>query len=116
MSVGAPPQTQTLLDAVVGALGRASTYNRQDQDPPAAVLWPDKDRQWETVVPLLRDRLPILSLGPFAPEHAVGPAYWLRCIIARTIPHPDLSQDQVPILYLPGYNRQDVRAVETCPR
>lgn len=116
MSVGPPPQTQTFLDALVAALERASAYNRQDQAPPAAVLWPDKDRQWESLVPRLRDRLPLFTLGPYAPEQGVGPAYWLRCIIAGRIPHPSLGQDQVPILFLPSYSRQEVRAVETCPR
>jgi hypothetical protein len=108
--------TTTLFDALVDALRAAGAYNKQDQAPPAAVLWPDKERQWEPLLPRLRERLPILTLGPYAPDAATGPAYWLRCVIAGTLPGPALDADAVPILYLPGYSRQDVRAVESCPR
>lgn len=80
------------------------------------MLWPDKERQWEPLLPRLRERLPVFTLGTYAPDQATGPAYWLRCIIARTIEHPLLAGVAVPILYLPGVSRQDVRAIETCPR
>ena len=105
----------TFLDALVDALEAASAYNRQDQAPPAAVLWPDEGRQWESLLPLLRDRLPIFVLGEYSPDQGSGPAYWLRCVIARTIQHPNLPPARVPVLYLPGYARQHVRALEDCP-
>ena len=105
----------TFLDRLIEALETACDYNKQDQDPPAAVIWPDKDRQWEMLLPRLQERLPIFTLGPYAPDVRSGPAYWFRCIIARTI-HSSLEEGEVPILYLPGYSRQDVRAIETCPR
>src|SRR4051812_45560438 len=107
---------RSLLDALVAALGAAGVYNKQDQAPPAAVLWPDAERQWEPLLPRLRERLPIFTLGPYAPDKQAGPAYWLRCVIAGTIPSPALTPGTVPSLYLPGFSRQDVRAVETCPR
>lgn len=106
---------QTLLDALEQALRAASAYNKHDQSPPAAVLWPDKDHQWEPILPRLWERLPLFILGSYAPDERIGPAYWLRCVIARTLPHPALSEGDVPILYLPGYSRQEIRAVETCP-
>ena len=106
---------QTFLDALTDAIAAAGAYNKQDQASPAAVLWPDNDRQWEGVVPLLGNRVPVFVLGEYSPEKRTGPAYWLRCIIARTIPHPDLPSARVPVLYLPGYGRQDIRALETCP-
>ena len=109
------PSTETFLDELVNTITTASSYNKQDQAPPAAVLWPDKDRQWDRLLPLLRERLPVFALGGYSPDECIGPAYWLRCIIARTIPHPSLPSDQIPVLYLPGYGRQDIRAVETCP-
>ena len=43
------------------------------------------------------------------------PAYWLRCIIARKIPHPSLQDGQVPVLYLPGHSRSEFRIMESCP-
>ena len=64
------------LDAVASALERARQYNKDDHMAPAAILWPDKERQWE----------PLLTLGSYAPDERTGPAYYLRCMIARTLP------------------------------
>lgn len=116
MNISAELGTKTFLNTLVEVLDKVGQYNSQDQVPPAAVLWPDKERMWEPLLPRLQQHLPIFTLGAYAPDHQTGPAYWLRCIIARTIPHPGLVDGATPILYLPGYGRQDVRAVETCPR
>ena len=106
----------TLLDALTAALARAGSYNKNDQCPPAAILWPDKERQWEPLLPALRERLPLLTLGPYAPLRRTGPAYWLRCMIARTLPDDVLPADAVPIIYLPGVSRAEIRAIEECPK
>ena len=108
-------RAKTVLDALVDAIDSASAHNRQDQVAPDAVLWTDEERQWEALLPRLKERLPLFVLGKYSPDQHIGPAYWLRCIIARTIPHPGLPQERVPVLYLPGYSRQDLRALETCP-
>ena len=108
-------RTRTFLDALADAIESASSHNRQDQVSPAAVLWTDEARQWEELLPLLKERLPLFVLGKYSPDEHTGPAYWLRCIIARTIPHSGLPTEKVPVLYLPGYSRQDMRALETCP-
>ncbi|MBX3053887.1 MAG: BREX-1 system phosphatase PglZ type B [Caldilineaceae bacterium] len=105
----------TLLDSLITSLHQASAYNRHDQMPPAAVLWPDKERQWEALLPLLRTHLTILTLGDYQPEIRQGPAYYLRCMLAGTL-EDRLPDGAVPILYLPGYSRQDIRAVEDCPK
>ena len=109
------PSTKTFLDALAGAIEAASAYNSQDQAPPAAILWPDENRQWEALLPLLRDRLPLFALGNYSPNEHIGPAYWLRCVIARKIPRLSPPPEKVPVLYLPGYSRQVLRALETCP-
>ncbi len=114
----------TFLDALVAALQRAGQYNKNDQTPPAAVLWTDRDRQWESLLPVRRERLPPLTVGPYAPDQRTGPAYWLRCMIARTLPDDVLPvrqaqgepADAIPIIYLPGISRQEIRAVEECPQ
>jgi hypothetical protein len=106
----------TLLGALVAALQRAGSYNRQDQAPPAAVLWPDAEQQWAPLVPRLRQELPLLTLGPYAPDEHTGPAYWLRCAIAGALPEAALPPDATPILYLPGVSKQELRAVASCPR
>ena len=107
--------THTFLESLVAAIKGASAYNSQDQVPPVAVLWPDKDRQWESLLPTLRKQSPVFALGSYSPEENTGPAYWLRCIIARTISHPSLQADEVPVLYLPGYSRRELRTLEPCP-
>ena len=106
----------TFFDALLASLRHASDYNKGDQTPPAAVLWTDKDRQWEPLVPRLRAALPLLTLGPYELSTRTGPAIWLRCMIARTLSEADWLQDETPILYLPGVSRQDLRAVAECPQ
>ena len=81
-------RAKTVLDALVDAIDSASAHNRQDQVAPDAVLWTDEERQWEALLPRLKERLPLFVLGKYSPDQHIGPAYWLRCIIARTIPHP----------------------------
>ena len=109
-------ETTTFLDALIKALLDASVYNKNDQCPPAAVLWPDKDRQWGALLPLLRRYLPILTLGKYMPEHRTGPAYYLRCMISRTLARDLIPADQTPIIYLPGVSKGEIRAVEECPQ
>lgn len=108
--------TTTLLDMLLDALVRASSYNRNDQVQPAAVLWPDKERLWEPIILRLRTRLPLLTFGPYVPQDRTGPAYWLRCMIAGTLAEDHLPEGATPIIYLPGVSKQDLRASEDCPR
>jgi len=105
----------TFWDAVASALMRAGDYNKNDQTPPAAILWPDKERQWEPLLPALRLRLPLLTLGSYDPAARSGPASYLRCMIAGAL-DDGLPAGSVPVIYLPGYSRADVRAVEECPK
>jgi hypothetical protein len=108
--------TNTFLNAVVETLEQAGIYNKNDQCPPVAVLWTDKDRQWEALIPELREHLPLLVFGSYQPAQRTGPAYWLRCMIARTLPDDTITEDTTPIVYLPGISRKDIRAIEDCPR
>ena len=108
--------TLTFLEALVDVLKRAGEYNKNDQVAPAAVLWPDKQRQWEPLIPQLRERLPLFTLGEYTPAERVGPVYWLKCVIARTLPEIQFDQGATPILYLPGVSKQDLRAGDECPK
>jgi hypothetical protein len=112
------PNNMTLFDALVDALQKAGMYNRNDQEAPAAVLWTDKESQWQPVLPRLRKHLPLLTYAAnqYIPEERTGPSYWLRCMIARTIEEDQLAPDATPIIYLPGVSRQELRAVDECPR
>lgn len=111
------PQTQpeTVRDALLVSLERAAQHNRSDVVAPAAILWTDKECHWEKVVPGLRKDAPILTLGEYAPEEMTGPAIWLRCAIAGTLPEVEAGEG-VPTLYLPGVGKADLRAVEGCPK
>ena len=105
----------TVRAAVLDALRSAKSHNHSDGVAPATILWTDKERHWESVIPRLRGELPLLTLGPYAPDALTGPAIWLRCVIADTLPEVDLPEGR-PIVYLPGVSRADLRAVEDCPR
>ena len=66
-----------IIDALIQSLSRAGEYNADDQATPAVILWPDKERQWEPLLPILRERLPhLLTLGPCDPKPEQGRASW----------------------------------------
>jgi hypothetical protein len=106
--------SETLLDQLQAALVSAAGFNENAEVRPAALLWPDRDRQFEQAVGALSARLPLVRLGDYAPSYRAGPAYWLRCAIAGTV-DVELGEG-VPIVYLPGVAREDLRAIESCPR
>ena len=106
----------TILDKLKEKLQGAAVCNPDVQVHPACILWPDRDRQWEAIIPRLQNELTeLLVLGDYNPENRVGPAIWLRCVIAGRIDEVPLSENKPQILYLPGVSRQDLRAVESCP-
>jgi hypothetical protein len=100
----------TFLDALADALLRAASYNRRDQIAPAAVLWPDQEREWEMLIPRLRERLPILAYGHYHPEERSGPAVWMRCMVARTLPEQQLPEEAIPIIYFPDISGRILRS------
>ncbi|MCA9861853.1 MAG: BREX-1 system phosphatase PglZ type B [Thermomicrobiales bacterium] len=110
------PGDATLLDALALGLRRAAAHNPNDTVPPAVILWTDKERQWAPLIPALRARLPLLTLGGYDPAALTGPAYWLRCAFAGVLEMQLAGgEGTVPIVYLPGVSRADLRAVESCP-
>ncbi len=105
-----------VLDHLLAAVRDAAVFNPEVQAAPACILWPDRDHQWEAVIPVLQAELPeLMILGDYAPEKRIGPAIWLRCVIAGRVAEVSLPNGRPPILYLPGVSRQDLRAVESCP-
>lgn len=105
-----------VIEHLLKAVRDAAVYNPEVQVAPACILWPDRDRQWEAAIPRLQAELPeLLIFGDYAPENRTGPAIWLRCVIAGKIDNLSLPKNRVPIFYLPGISRQDLRAVESCP-
>jgi hypothetical protein len=105
----------TFLDALVDAIDSARrATGGGGQATPAALLWPDEGREWESIAQLVRSRLPLLTLGGFDADQHSGPAYWLRCIIDGAIVLDD-ADDAPPVVYLPGYGKGQLRAVEEAP-
>ena len=105
-----------LTALLIEALRAAAKVNRSLMVSPAAILWTDPDRIWESAVPQLAKQLPeLFVLGDYAPETRQGPSIWLKCAVAGKL-GTQLSGGAVPILYLPGTSRADLRAIETCPR
>lgn len=108
--------TMTLLDALVLAVRKAGHINRGVLATPAAILWPDAERQWESVLPRLLAVLPeLLVLGPYRPDKRQGPAIWLKWALAGRAEGYTPGK-HIPIIYLPGVGRSDLRAIETCER
>jgi hypothetical protein len=69
----------TVKDHLIDSLLRAGKYNRFEQIQPAAILWPDKNRQWEQVIPILQNDQPeLLVYGQYQPDQKKGPAIWLK--------------------------------------
>lgn len=124
-----------LLDHLLRAIRGAAVFNPEVEVAPVCILWPDHDRQWADVIPAVQGAMPeLLVLGDYAPDRRAGPAIWLRCVIAGIREPRVLQRDaeldrvisalresttpakaHVPVLYLPGVSRQDLRAVESCP-
>jgi hypothetical protein len=107
-------------EATVGAeliarIREAACYTSGDQSAPCAILWTDPDRVWEDVLADLMSVVPELFIyGTYAPGERTGPAVWLKCVESRVV-ETKLSNDDVPIFYLPGVGKQKLREVEDCP-
>lgn len=111
---------------LIHGLARALTEACQTfagEDWPAALLWPDPERQWFSAFADLRRRLAshglaLYALGDeYAPDDGIGPAIWLRCLIeapdAKT-PNGDPLKGVVVgtrhiVILLPGISWRDLR-------
>lgn len=106
---------ETPIDALIIAL-QACHASPDGMTRPAAILWTDPKRQWLPIKPLLLQRLPeLVILDTYDPNSRSGPAIWIRCVVERTLEKSPIPEGKVPIIYLPGVSRQDLRAGEDCP-
>lgn len=98
----------TLYTALTAALRAAEQHNGLVMVRPEVILWPDPEGVFQPLADRLREDFPaFLTLGPYAPERTQGPAVWIKCKVARTLPHP--AGDAIPIVYLPGVSRQTLK-------
>ena len=107
--------TDTPLDHLARSL-RARASVPSGHAAPAAILWTDPGTEWRMLLPEALPRIPeLLVLGDYSPADRTGPAIWLRCVVEGAIELPGLPADTIPILYLPGVERGELRAGEDCP-
>lgn len=105
-----------VVDLLIEAVRSAATYNPEVQVAPCCILWPDQEHQWKDALPRLQAQIPeLLVLGDYDPGSRTGPAIWLRCVIEGKVPGMELPPAAVPVLYLPGVGRQDLRMIEELP-
>lgn len=105
-----------LIDLLVQEVRASAAYNSNVQAAPNVILWTDKLRQWESALPMLQAALPeLIVLGNYAPERKTGPAIWIKCVVEGVLPDVELPAGRTPIVYLPGFERRDLRAIAACP-
>lgn len=105
-----------LIDLLASEVRASADYNSNVQVAPSVILWTDKQRQWESALPLLQAAMPeLVVLGDYDPKQKTGPAIWIKCVIENVLPDIDMPSDRTPIIYMPGVERRDLRAISTCP-
>lgn len=102
--------SESVLDRIVQVVEAAEAHDPNNASAPIALLWPDGERQWASLVLQLQERLRVVSLGAFDAVARQGPAYWLRCVIANTV-SVDGAPPGTPVVYLPGVSRDVLRAI-----
>jgi hypothetical protein len=79
---------------------------------PEVILWPDPERQWEEVIVSVQKTYPaLLIFGTYIRDKNQGPAIWIKCMVARLIPHENWPKDAIPIVYLPGISKNDLKNI-----
>lgn len=104
-----------VIHHLINSIRSSSDFNSEAESRPQCILWTDKDKQWVSTMAKLRIEMPeLLIFGEYDPENFTGPAIWIRVAIEGLIESYRVPYGRVPIIYLPGISRQDLRAVEHC--
>jgi hypothetical protein len=104
---------KSIYDKVVNALKQAENHNSNVMVKPEVILWPDPENQWCDVIEVLQESIPhLLIYGNFELSKKQGPAIWLKCMIAKVLPEANWDAEAIPIVYLPGVAKSDLRNVE----
>ncbi len=105
--------SSSIFDKVIQALKQAESHNSNVMVKPEVILWPDPEYQWIEVISVLQEELPhLLIYGKYDQVKKQGPAIWLKCMIAKVLPEANWEPETVPIIYLPGVAKSDLRNVE----
>ncbi len=102
----------TLYDKVVHALKQAEQHNSNIMVKPEVILWPDPERQWEAVIPVLQKEFPALIIfGVYDAGKKQGPAIWVKCMVAKMLPEANWPADATPVIYMPGISKNDLKNI-----
>lgn len=105
-----------VIEKLIENLRASANYNPEAKAAPHCILWTDKTSEWQGIIPILQKQLPELLIhGNYNPDLKTGPAIWLKCVIAKQINEIEIPIDKIPIIYLPGYSRQDLRVNKATP-
>jgi hypothetical protein len=106
--------SETISDKLIKALKLTEQHDGNLMDRSEVILWPDPEKQWKDIIPALRKSLPqLLTYGQFEPKEKSGPAIWIKCMVAEMLPEADWTDNLIPIIYLPGISKSDLRKVES---
>lgn len=104
---------ESIFDKVKQALKQAENHNSNLMVKPEVILWLDPDNQWTDVIEVLQGELPqLLIYGDYAPSKKQGPSIWIKCMVAKMLPEANWPNGLIPIIYLPGFSKNDFRNVE----
>lgn len=115
-SFGVYKQDETIGQILIQRIKKSEDFTPGFSVAPCVIIWTDPERLWESIINEMQQQLPELYVfGDYSPENRTGPAIWLKCIEARTIPvnHPDGA---IPIFYLPGISLQQLQDAENCEK
>ena len=103
----------SIYDKVTQALKQAENHNSNLMVKPEVILWPDPENQWTDVIEILQQEMPQLILyGSYESAKKQGPSIWLKCMVAKMLPEANWSDGVIPIIYMPGVAKSDLRNVE----
>jgi hypothetical protein len=105
---------QSLLNKLILTLKQAEQHNSNIMVKPEVILWPDPERQWETIIPVLQQHMPaLLVYGVYDKNKRQGPSIWLKCMVVRSLPEANWEASITPIIYLPGISKNQLRNVQS---
>jgi hypothetical protein len=101
----------TIIEKLIDHISQAATYNRYDFSKPSVILWPDGEKLWEKVIPMLADAMPnLFVLDEDSIDSRRGPSPKIRYLISR------IAAGTIPIVYLPGISRLAFRGYAGFPK
>lgn len=102
----------SLCDKIIESLKQASLHNGNTMVKPEVILWPDPDKQWSSIIPVLQKKLGALMIyGEYNHEILQGPSIWIKCMVSKKLAEANWDDHQTPIIYLPGISKQELKNI-----